>query len=171
MLTALTGTPGTGKSSIAALLSEQGFVTCRLNELAERSGARIDYDLERRTWNVDLDILQRAIPRERPLIMVGHLSHFLPSDVIIITRCHPETLRKRLQARGWPRRKVEENIEAEALGVITEEAIDSAEVFEVDTTSAPPEESVKAVTDILAGKGEAHRAGSIDWSEVILDWY
>ncbi len=171
VLTALTGTPGTGKSSITSLLKERGFAVCNLNDLVEESGARTTYDEERQTWNVDVKLLRGSIPAVRPLILVGHYSHLLPVDIVIVTRCHPDVLRRRLEDRGWNQRKVQENVEAEALGVITAEAMDKSNVFEIDTTSASPAESCKAFVNILQGGGDPYRAGTIDWSEVIMDWF
>ncbi len=171
MLVALTGTPGTGKSTIAALLEEKGFQVCELEELARRCGALRSYDPVRESWEVDLEVLERSIPKERPLILVGHVSHLLPVDLSIVLRCHPEILRERLAAKGWATPKVRENMEAEALGVVTHEAMEKTRTFEVDTTSASAEENARVVSDILSGRGRGHEAGTVDWSEVILGWY
>lgn len=170
VLLALTGTPGTGKSTVAAILEDLGFPICDLNRLAQERGALRAYDKRRETWEVDVRQLARALPPDRPLILVGHLSHMLPVDWAIVLRCHPETLRKRLEARGWRRAKVQENVEAEALGVIAQEASARVATMEVDATSASPEEVAKAVAGFMGGSPwEPHRP--IDWSEVILEWY
>lgn len=171
VLVALTGTPGTGKSAISAHLEEKGIRICDLNELAGRCGALGSYDPERESWNVDMKVLERSLPKERPLIVVGHLSHLLPVDLSIVLRCHPNILRERLEARGWPPSKVRENVEAEALGVVTQEAMEKIRVFELDTTAASPEEAAKAVYDILSGRGKGREAPEVDWTEVILSWY
>ncbi|MFQ5870961.1 MAG: adenylate kinase family protein [Candidatus Geothermarchaeales archaeon] len=171
MLVALTGTPGTGKSTVAPLLEKRGFRLCDVNGLARRCGALRTYDHKRESWEVDLGVLERSIPKRRPLILVGHLSHLLPVDLSIVLRCHPEILRKRLQAKGWGSSKVRENVEAEALGVIAQEAMEGERAFEVDTTSASTGETARIVLDILAGRGERYKAGSVDWSEVILGWF
>ncbi len=171
MLVALTGTPGTGKSTIAALLEEKGFRVCELEGLARRCGALRSYDTVRESWEVDLEVLERSIPKERPLILVGHVSHLLPVDLSIVLRCHPEALGERLVTKGWDAAKVRENMEAEALGVVTHAAMEKTRTFEVDTTSASAEENARVVSDILSGKGRGHEAGTVDWSEVILGWY
>lgn len=171
VLVGLTGTPGTGKSAAARLLGERGISTCSLARLAASSGAQRAYDAARETWDVDLKRLAEAVPSERPLVLVGHVSHLLGVDVAIVLRCHPEVLRGRLAARGWPRSKVEENVEAEALGVILGEARERADAYEVDTTTRREAETARAVSEILEGRGEAYRPGSVDWSEVILGWF
>lgn len=171
MLTALTGTPGAGKRTVARVLAQQGIPTVSLPDLAISSGARREYDSRRKTWNVDLNGLVAYLPRVRPLVLVGHFAHLIPVDMAIVLRCHPEVLRKRLASRGWDARKVHENVEAEAIGVITAEAMGRVETFELDTTKASPEETANGVLGILKGEGEDYRAGKIDWSEVILSWY
>ncbi len=105
------------------------------------------------------------------MILVGHLSHLLPVDIVVALRCHPEILRRRLEKRGWESSKIQENVEAEALGVICQEALVGAEAFEIDTTDASPDEVVRAILLILKGEGEKYRAGKVDWSQVILSWY
>lgn len=171
MLIALTGTPGTGKSTVASILHERGHRICLLNELAERCGALRRYNEDRKTWEVDLALVERHVPRERPLILVGHMAHLLAVDVAIVLRCHPDVLRQRLEKRGWSATKVRENVEAEAIGVITVEAMERVETFEVDTTSTTAEEAARAVLDIIRGRGERYTPGKVDWSEVILGWY
>ncbi|MFQ5838113.1 MAG: adenylate kinase family protein [Thermoplasmata archaeon] len=171
MLIALSGTPGTGKSSVASILGDGGLRVCHLDDLAAQCGALVEYDETRETWEVDLEALRRSIPRERPLVLVGHLSHLLPVDLAVVLRCHPDMLRHRLEARGWSPSKVKENVEAEAIGVITYEAMERVKTFEVDTTSTSSEGAAGTVLEIIEGKGDVHRAGKLDWSEVILSWF
>lgn len=171
MRVALSGTPGTGKSTLSPLLEPRGFKVCNINVLAESVGAMEEYDSERETWEVDLETLERSIPSEDPLILTGHLSHLLPVDLAIVLRCHPDVLRERLRERGWKPSKIRENVEAEALGVITQEALERVETFEIDTTAASPEKVVEAVLLITSGSGREYKAGKVDWSEVILSWF
>ncbi|NIN69795.1 MAG: dephospho-CoA kinase [Anaerolineae bacterium] len=170
MLLALTGTPGTGKSTVAALLGGLGYPICDLNRLAQERGALKAYDERRETWAVDVNKLARALPPDRPLVLVGHFSHLLAVDLAIVLRCHPETLRERLEARGWKQTKVQENVEAEALGVIAQEASAEVETIEIDATTASPDGIAREVADLLEG-GSREPYRHIDWSEVILEWY
>jgi adenylate kinase len=171
VLAALSGTPGTGKSSIAGHLRRKGMATCSLANLVTTSGARTAYDPRRKAWSVNLEVLAEAIPPVRPLVLVGHYAHRLDVDFTVVLRCHPEILRRRLESRGWSPDKVGENVEAEAIGVITSEAMERAETFEVDTTSMTPAKTARAVMEILEGGGDRYRVGKVDWSEVILSWY
>ena len=91
--------------------------------------------------------------------------------MVIVLRCRPSVLAKRLKARGYPDRKVAENAEAEALDVILVESVETGrEVYEIDTTNITPEEAADAVMSILAGEKEKYAIGNIDWSEEALDW-
>lgn len=171
MLIGLTGTPGVGKFAVAKVLASRGRRVCHLDALARERKARTRYDARRRTWDVDLDVLERSLPSDRPLVIEGHLSHLLSIDVTVVLRCHPEVLRARLHARGWPASKVEENVEAEALGVITQEALERSRTWEIDTTRRTPEDTAAALVEILEGRTEEFAPGQVDWSEVILAWY
>lgn len=156
---------------MAARLAEDGRPVCSLSQLAETAEARVAFDAERESWEVDLARLKSALPPQRPLLVEGHLSHRMGVDLAVVLRCHPEVLRRRLQARDWPDRKVRENVEAEAVGVILEEARGRCETYEVDTTHRAVDETVEVVGEILDGGGEAYRPGRVDWSEVVLGWY
>ena len=56
-------------------------------------------------------------------ILEGHFSHeFDNIDKIIVLRCDPKVLVKRLSERGYSKEKVRENLEAEAIGTIYSES-------------------------------------------------
>ena len=145
-----------------------------LGELAKQRKLLEKFDRKRATHEVDVEKLDRAIGDEDPdrtTVLVGHLSHLVASDMIIILRCRPSVLAARLKARGYPERKVAENAEAEALDVILVESVETGrEVYEVDTSDITPEEVADALMLILAGEKEKYVIGNIDWSEEALDW-
>lgn len=173
MLIALTGTPGTGKSSVAHELQSRGWNVLEVNDLAKRRGLLRSKDPARGSFDIDLDELQEALKAERfeDGILVGHLAHLLDVDMTIVLRCHPEALAKRLESRKWPMAKVRENALAESLDIILAEAVDSeAPVFEIDTTELSLKETVAATMAILAGENEKYAVGNIDWSEEALRW-
>ncbi|OPX58262.1 MAG: putative kinase [Methanomassiliicoccales archaeon PtaB.Bin215] len=173
MLIALTGTPGTGKSTVALGLQDKGWHVLEVNDLARRHGLLRSKDPTRDSYDLDLDELQDALEKEgfKDGIMVGHLSHLLDVDKIIVLRCHPDALAKRLEARRWAPAKVRENALAESLDIILAEAVDSGlPVFEVNTTELSPAETEAAVLEILAGEKEKYAVGNIDWSEEALRW-
>ena len=81
-------------------------------------------------------------------------------------------LRQRLEARGWGPEKVRENVEAEAIDVILQEAVTNLPfVYEVDTTDLTPEATADAILAVLQGKTKGHEPGSVDWTSEVLSWY
>lgn len=173
MLIALTGTPGTGKSTVALGLQAKGWKVLEVNDLAKRHGLLRSKDQTRDSYDLDPDDLQEALEKEGLIegLLVGHLSHLLDVDMIIVLRCRPEVLAARLETRRWPLAKVRENALAESLDIILAEAIDSeAPVFEVNTTELSLPETEGAVLAILAGEKEKYAVGNIDWSEEALRW-
>ncbi len=185
MIIGLSGTPGTGKSTVSKLLNDMDFTILNLNEIAEQQNLLKSFDERRQTYEVDLKGLETFIKNRyeemkickepKPWILEGHLAHLINIlDVVIILRCHPSELRVRLTNKNWPSDKVQENLEAEALDVITVEAIEKYgedKTFEIDTTNVKPTEIVKKILRIINGDRKEFKSGNIDWSEEILRWY
>ena len=173
MLVALTGTPGTGKNSVAGILGRRGYYVLYLDRLAEERGLITGFDSARGVREVDVDRLDAEIRVPVKLgFLVAHYAHRMSVNLAIVLRCHPRILADRLRARGWPDAKIRENVEAEAIDVITQEAAAGLPfVYEVDTTEATPEKSADTVLEILQGRVAGHGAGSVDWSNEVLSWY
>ena len=173
MLVAITGTPGTGKSSVCEVLAKRGYVIVDLDEIARREGLIVGRDEKRGTDEVDVDALREGlrIPA-KVAFLKSHYSHRMDVDLAVVLRCRPSVLRARLEGRGWPPEKVRENVEAEAIDVILQEAVARLPfVFEVDTTKSTPEETAGAILRILLGKTNGHEPGSVDWTSEVLSWY
>lgn len=164
MKVALTGTPGTGKSSVSRMVGE-GFRVIDINELV-RERYNVGADPERGSLIADIDGLRDCVEKlAGNVILEGHLTHLLPVDKIIVLRASPRALQTRLKARGWSDRKIRENLEAEALDIILVEAMDvSDEVYEIDTTDRDMAQVAAAVREIIAGT-DKYRPGSVDFSE------
>ena len=164
MKIALTGTPGTGKSTVARLV-DAGFTVVDINAIIKDT-YNLGMDEERASAIADLDGLSHYVERlGGDAILEGHVSHLLPVDVIIVLRASPVVLRKRLEARGWSQAKIEENLEAEALDLILVEALEMSDaVYEIDTTDKPPELVASAIKEIIAGT-DKYKPGSVDFSE------
>ena len=173
MLIAITGTPGTGKASACAILDARGYAVVDLAEIARREGFIIGRDEKRQTEEVDVVALREHLRiSAKVAFLKGHYSHQMEVNLAIILRCRPSVLRARLERRGWPPQKVRENVEAEAIDVILQEAVDRLPfVFEVDTTNATAEETAEAILAILQGKTKGHEPGSVDWASEVLSWY
>ena len=174
MLVAVSGTPGVGKSSACGILADRGHRVINLNEEAVKRDLILGKDEERGALVIDTDGLSvwvRTI-QEGLVFLDGHISHLLDVDIAIVLRCDPNALRQRLNSTEWSPQKIAENVEAEAIDVILVESLENrAETFEIDTTNMTTKEVADAILRIAGGDGSEFRAGSVDWSEVILGWY
>ena len=168
---AVTGTPGVGKTSSSALVRSVKVV--HVNDIVDGCGAVVGFDERRRTKEVDVEKVGRAVSKmEGDLLLEGHFSHLLGAEVAIVLRCSPKVLGERLAGKGWSEEKVRENVEAEAVDVILVEAVENVqEVCEIDTTSRTPAEVAAAIEEIVAGEIQKYPVGNVDWSREVLDWY
>ncbi len=175
-LYALTGTPGTGKSSVSEELRRRGIDAVDGKRFIIDHGLMGELDEARDTHEVDLDDLNDALEEFRQsdgiVVFDSHLSHFMDSHGIIVLRCHPDVLAERLRARGYGEAKVTENVQAEVLDEILCEATESdIPVCEIDCTSCSVQESADAVEQILKGKVQDYPPGRTDWSSEMEKWF
>lgn len=153
---ALTGTPGTGKTTAADRLTD-AFEIVHLGDLVRAEGLWTERDPERGSLVVDLDaVADRLAAREttEPLLVESHLAHRLDADRVVVLRCRPDRLRGRLAARDEPPATVAENAESEALDLILAEAVerhDRDAVHEIDTTDRAPAAVADAVARVARG--------------------
>jgi broad-specificity NMP kinase len=161
---ALTGTPGSGKSSVARRLAPRWHAV-EVGELARKYHAVIS---EGPVVEVDLAALARALRRPGALqgvdLVVGHLAHLLPLRDAIVLRCHPRELLVRLRrARRGSRSDRAANYVCEATDAISIEARAlGRRTFEIDTTGRTVGSVARSVVRRLRSPGTS-RAGSVDW--------
>ena len=161
MQLALTGTPGTGKTTVAGLLP---YRIIDINDLV-KGGLNLGTDPERGCLEADMDALAqrlRELDSDEISILEGHFSHHF-AEWSIVLRLAPSELRPRLEGRGYSPEKIRENLEAEALDVILVEATDQClRVDEVDTTGKTPQQVADLVAKIIKGELEMP-PGQVDW--------
>ena len=162
---ALTGTPGTGKSAVAARLAtrwtvrEVGDLALELASGRRRGSRSIEVDLVRLRQRLRSGAALAGID-----IVVGHLAHLLPIRDVVVLRCHPVELERRLRRahRGTaPERQ--ENFVVEATDAVLREALAGRRrVWEVDSTGRPVAEVANAVARRVAHRGPPSY-GRVDW--------
>jgi len=179
MIIALTGTPGSGKTTLAEALSQKGLSIASAQEIAERHQCILGKDEQRNSMIIDTDCLDTVLSSYDPvsdcLIIEGHIAQVLKTvKYVIVLRCHPNVLTKRLQEKYWPEKKIKENIASEVLGVILSEAIEVhgiGKVVELDSS----QKSIQELTDIIVRLVRnsmkdmtLYQPGTIDWLPVLL---
>lgn len=179
---ALTGTPGTGKTSLARRLRAEGIRVVDLKRFVARHGGVVGLDRARKSRIVDPERVSRRLQRvfgaEARLVLESHWSHAIPGvDAAIVLRVRPHTLERRLRARGWSERKVIENAEAEALGIIYEEArqrLRRGRLLQIDATRLTRASLGRRVAQAVRDP-EARLTNveirPLNWSEDILRWF
>ena len=168
MRVAVTGTPGTGKTT-AVEAADTGLDVVHLNDLIREADLATGEDPDRGSLVADLDAIADRLAGREDILVESHLAHHLEADRVVVLRCHPESLRDRLLDRGESEATAEENAEAEALDVVLSEAV--AEhgrdaVYEIDTTDRPPAAVAADLEAVVAGDREP-TAGTVDFTEYL----
>src|SRR3989344_3707173 len=116
----VTGTPGTGKTTVAKLISAHlNFKYIDVNEIIKQHNICDEYDKERKCTIVDGNklkaILEKRIKSSKDnLIIDSHMSHIVSPKIVrfcIVTRCELKILKKRLEERDYNEQKVRENLD------------------------------------------------------------
>lgn len=166
MLVALTGTPGVGKTSVAAVAAANGWTVVDVKAWARKERCVVAYDEEDQAEVIDVDRLAKRMPKGERMLFEGHLSHLLPVDQAWVIRCDPDVLRPRLEARGYSPAKVRENLEAEALDLLLSEAIDHCpRVLQRDGTRRTPAALFQAFAEAAPGGAKEDDLEAVDWSD------
>ena len=171
---ALTGSPGTGKSTLASRLREEGLTIITLEEAAESVDALSEFEALR---EVELSKLAEwKWEGDSHCVIDGHLSHHCRIDAVIVLRCNPRELRNRLEQRtGYEPEKIESNVEWELISGVWADLISvhpHANVIEIDTTEQ--DVSIDSVLDFimndkLSTSVEEFISDSIDWIATGID--
>ncbi len=177
MRIAITGTPGVGKSTLAHMAGERfGWPCTGVLELAQAHGLVVGHDAEDAADVLDIDRLYEemqkaddANPARGIEILDGHLSHLLPVDAVWLIRCDPFVLEGRLRARGYKESKIQENLEAEAMDLVLQEAAEEdLVVVQRDGTRRSPEELLSSFVNKKGNPLNTTDLEPIDWSAWLL---
>jgi adenylate kinase len=164
---AVTGTPGTGKTTATERL-DTDLATIHLNDVIKSEGLSTDVDEERGSLVADMDALAEWLADEDDVVVESHLAHNFDADRVVVLRAHPDTVIERLRGRGDSDAKAFENAESEALDVILSEAVDrhgTENVYEIETTDRDPDAVAAEITAVVDGEREPS-AGTVSY----VDW-
>jgi adenylate kinase len=162
MIIAISGTPGTGKHTLADRLSRKiKYEVLDLNPFLTKG---------KKEEEVTLKKLNRVFQRHKKdnLLVVSHLAHFIESkqiNLLIVLRTEPMVLAKRLRGRRYSKEKIRDNVIFEAMNGTYEEALKmKRNVFQIDNTQNI-DRAVKKARLIINGKG---RGDNVDFSGKII---
>ena len=192
MRVALTGTPGTGKTTAAERLP---YEVVHLNEVVTDEELWTERDDERDSLVVDVDALREWVDEhvggagetdenddtsdatddgdaadasdDAVIVLESHLAHLLDADRVVVLRCRPDVLESRLRERGESDAKAQENAESEALDVVLSESVrehGEERVYEIDTTERTPEDVAAEIEAVVDGDREPS-AGTVDFTD------
>ena len=168
-LVGITGTPGTGKKTIAPLVASRLGLPCHgLNDLAVLYGF---VSLEGTVQEIDTAALAKKISRELsgPALVYGHLLPYVLEkravSKVIVLRCKPSVIKRRLLARRYAFDKVLENVEAELIGLISSDArsaFGERKTAEFDTSDTSAGFAASSITEIFREPGRFRPL--MDWT-------
>ena len=169
----VTGTPGTGKTTIARKLADKlNLVYINLNEeLIRRGVCKYNPDIASyEITNVEQAerILDELMASYRDAVFDTLLIELVNPDLVdwvIVLRLDPYELFNRLKReRKWSGRKLCENVLAEILDYFLIKAVENVgndKIVEIDTTGKSPEDVVQEIIQHVHSR--TPQCGIVDW--------
>jgi adenylate kinase len=152
MIVIVTGTPGTGKTTVAKIIArKRNLKYIDVNLMIKKFSLYDGFDEKRNCMIVDekkltlflIDFIRKFKKKKKSkylgLIIDSHMSHYLPShyvDQCIVTKCSLPVLKSRLKKRGYSETKVRENLDAEIFDVCRIEALERGHKVRVIETDS-----------------------------------
>jgi adenylate kinase len=165
---AVTGTPGTGKTTATELL-DTGLDVVHLNEVIRTEGLTTGHDSDRESAIADMKAVADWLDGRKDVLFESHLAHQCSADRVVVCRCHPEQLEDRLSARGESDVSIAENAESEALDIILSEAVQehgTDSVYEIETTDRTPDAVAAEIAAVIEGEREPS-SGTVSYVEYL----
>ncbi len=129
----ISGTPGTGKSTLAKKLAkEKHYKYIDANECVKKEKLYDSYDKTFKTYDVDIakfkSYFEKLIKSSKENIIIdSHLSHYISPKLVsscIITKTSIPKLRLRLKKRKYSLKKIQENVDSENFDICYNEAVE-----------------------------------------------
>lgn len=138
----ITGTPGTGKTTMAELISiATGLLHLNVSDLISAKKLVSEWDGELDTWVLDEDKLLDALEDDMErggMVLDYHGVDLFPQDwfdLVVVLTTDNTILYSRLEDRSYSDHKIQENVTAEIMQVILLEATDHFQDKVIQMTS------------------------------------
>jgi adenylate kinase len=171
----ITGTPCTGKTTIANLLaSKLCAYYINLTDFAKIHNLTLGEDSERQTTIIDEEKMRQKLQKTiatseySNIIVDGHYAAAVtPTELVsnvFVLRRNPKELKVFMQKSGFKAAKMWENLSAEILDSCLIEALQtqSGKVCELDVTGKTVDENVSEILQVL-DEGKKCYTGIVDW--------
>jgi adenylate kinase len=171
----VTGTPGVGKTTVSHMLaSKLGAHYIGITELVKAENLVTSVDKERKTLIADTEKVSKQLQEilanlEGSIIIEGHyVVDVVPKEqvhTVFVLRRDPRELKTVLEKRGYPEKKVWENLAAEILDVCLWDAVSASgadKVCEVDVSNKTLDAMIEEMVLVLENKQDCS-VGTVDW--------
>lgn len=161
----ITGTPGTGKTAVTVSLGKAlGLSVLHVNDMVKKK-KKLSLGKEGGSIVVNLKELKKEL-KGFDGIVEGHVlcEVRLPAKVVVL-RTDPKELEKRLEKKRFGKKKIQDNVEAEALDYCLIKARENyKKVVQIDTTGRSVDATLARVLFML----EDMVGDKVDWSDYFM---
>lgn len=171
LLKIITGNPGTGKHTIAKLISKK--LNLEIIDINKIAISKKLFKKNKGVLDVNVVRLKKIIDKMNSnSILVGHLAPYVISsnnvEMAIVLRKSPYKLRSTYKKRKYTNKKSLENLGSEILGITYHDSVKEfgrKKTFQIDTSKKSISETSRKVESIFKG---STTEDSVDWLQLVL---